>query len=323
MIIGDDMSKRYYFNNTDIFSIIDELYPMSINNSLDHNSFNNDNLNRLVDRIEDILEDVKIQDIEEDKKNLEDMEFLSSQANDKLKEIFANPDNLVFGNGGMADVILDTNHFYCRFPNLDSHFLPLSWNSDLEKLNNWPHNNAGKILLLVLNKRENNPIFKDIDSSNPDSNFRYEIPIEYFAGYYDRDRQEFIPNEKFLLEHDYDEYYPIYHNPVPSILLNEPDIIQEFYYTMREFAYALANTSEGLSKKGYEGICNQYLTMIKKLRELQLQITPEFLSRLQNDTIDDTLKLLDELDDTLDKEIGYDDSGWENDWVQEDTSPKL
>lgn len=327
MIIGDDMSKRYYFNNTDLFSIIDEFYPISINGSLNHFSFNNDNLNKFIDRIGDILEDVEVKDIKEEKIDLDDMDFLSDQVNERLKSVFSNPDNLVFGNGGDSDIILDTNHFYCRFPNLDSHFLPLSWNSDLKKLNKWPHNDASKVLLLVLNKRENNPIFKDIDSSNPDSNFRYEIPIEYFAGYYDRDRKEFIPNDKFLLEHDYDEDCTIYHNPVPSILLNnEPEIIQEFYSIMREFAYAIINTNDGLSKKGYEGICNQYLSMIKRLRKLQMEITPEFLNKLQNDAVDDTLKLLDELEDreNLVQEASYDDSGWENDWnFEEDITPKL
>lgn len=321
------MSKRYYINNTDIFSIIDEFYPMSINGSLDHNSFTNDNLNNFINKIEDILEDVKVEDIEDKKKNLNDMYFLSEQVNEKLKEIFSNPDNIILGNGGMSDVILETGHFYCRFPNLDSHFIPLEWNDNLKKLNNWPHNNASKVLFLVLNKRENNPIFKDVDSNNPDSNFRYEIPIEYFAGYYDREKQEFIPNKKFKLEHDYYESFNIYHNQVPSTLLNnEPTIIQEFYSIMREFAYAVINSNDGLSKKGYEGICNQYLTMVKRLRELQIQLTPEFFSKLQNDAVDDTLKLLDELDDTndLSQEINYDDSGWENEWIpEEETKPTL
>ena len=321
------MSKRYYLNNTDIFSIIDEFYPVSLNNSLDHNLFNNDNLDNFIDKIDKLIEDVRIEDVTNESINLEDMDFLSNQVNEKIKGLFSNPDLLVFGNGGMADTILSSGHFYCRFPNLDSHFIPLSWNNDLNKLNKWEHNDASKILFLVLNKRENNPIFKDIDSKNPDSNFRYEIPIEYFAGYYDRDKQIFVENEKFKIEHDYDEDLTIYHNPVPSSLLKgEPESIEEFYRLMREFAYAVLNTNNGLSKKGYEGICKQYLTLIKNLKKLQLQFTPEYFSQIQNEVVDDTLKLLDELDSELEvnQEKGYVDSGWEDDWVpEEDTPPKL
>lgn len=321
------MSKRYYFNNTDLFSIIDEFYPTLNNGALDHNSFNNDNLDNFINKIEDVLEDVKVMDVEEETKNLEDLDFLSTQVNEKIKSIFSNPDLLVFGNGGMADTILESGHFYCRFPNLDSHFIPLTWNNDLNKLNNWAHNNASKILFLVLNKRENNPIFRDIDSKNPDSNFRYEIPMEYFAGYYDREKEVFVENPNFKLEHDYDESLTIYHNPVPSSLLsNEPEEMQEFIRLMREFAYVILNSSDGLSNKGYEGICNQFRTLIKNLRELQLHFTPEFFSQIQNEVVDDTLKLLDELDGDLEvsQDNKYVDSGWEDDWVpEEDTPPKL
>ncbi len=316
------MSKRYYFNNNDLFRIIDEFYPLSGSTELEANyeSFNNENLDNFINRIENVLEDVRVEDIEERVSNLDNLDFLSDQANEKLKCLFSNPNLVIYGNSSMANTMIEFGHFYCQTPNLDYEFLPLSWDSDLNNLNNWNHNGPHKVLFLVLNKRENNPIYKDIDSNNPNSYFRYEIPIEYFAGYYDPAKQVFIENKSFKLEHVYDESLTIYPNHTPSISLGkEPKEIQDFYKLVRDFAYAVYSSSDGLSKSGYEGICNQYLTLIEKLRELQMSFTPEYFSQLQNEMVDDTLKLLDELDQT-DNSLG---DSVEESKLPEDNTPKL
>ena len=107
MIIGDDMSKRYYVNNTDIFSIIDEFYPISINGSLNHFSFNNDNLNKFIDRIGDILEDVEVKDIKEEKIDLDDMDFLSDDDADadKTPDKDNDSDDTNSDDGGSGDIL--------------------------------------------------------------------------------------------------------------------------------------------------------------------------------------------------------------------------
>lgn len=316
------MSKRYYLNNTDSYSLVDEFFPLKggmLNQSLDPNSLTQENLEAFISRLSELIQDVRIEEEPDELKQLEDLDFLEEPAKGKLKELFSDPNLYIFGHGGNAETVFDSGHFYCRYSNIQSHFLGLDWDQSLDSINHWPHRDSKQILFLALNKNEINPIYQNISTGNPYSAFEYEIPLEYFAGYYDRDTKDFVINPNFKKEHDYNPNLTDYEIEIPNTYLT-PNEINDFYKIIRNIAWGIYKSSKGLSKKGYEGLCNQYIHFVEILRKQILIFNKDYFDKLYNQKIDTTIDLLNELD----KEETYDfsvDSGWEDDWEPEEENP--
>lgn len=312
--------KKYEFDSELYYKKLEELYPTTpglLVNTIDYNCFTEENLNKIMDVTKEIIDNPIIKEVEiEDKK--ENINIFNERTNETINEIFHDDNLIFFGHGGHAKEIIDTE-FKCRFSNLSSHFIPLDCtNESLELFKKWPHRNAEQIAVLALNKNEYNPIYKELETnSNYDEN-KYSISSDYFVGYYDSEKNEFIKNPNFKKRHDFDPECTIYQDESLQMSMSRidgPEVIQDYYKKLElinRIMFFSSNKSM-LDDIGYKKVCQKILYELKDLKELQNIITPEFIEEqrkkqeVQN-TYDDT-------DETWDSSDFDDDIDWGEEFI--------
>lgn len=318
--------KKYEFDSELYYKKLEELYPTTtrlLGNTIDYNCFTEENLNKIMDVTKEIIDNPIIKEVEiEDTK--ENINIFNERTNETINEIFHDDELVFFGHGGRAKEIIDTE-FKCRFSNLSSHFVPLDCtNESLELFKKWPHRNAKQIAVLALNKYEYNPIYKELETnSNYDEN-KYSISSDYFVGYYDSEKNEFIKNPNFKKRHDFDPECTIYQDEslqMSMTSIDGPEIINDFYNKLQLISRIMffSSIKSMLDDIGYKKVCQKILYELKNLKELQNKITPEYLQ-----------ELIDEYNKSKNSDNEYDNNisddwidDWGDDWGEEiSSSPK-
>lgn len=274
-------NKVYYFDYKKYVDTYQRLYPvMGAMMRLDYSSLTKENLDKLIDVLQSVIVDVKVKDKIIDGVSNEEITCLSEQAKSAFDELFSNSDLAFYGHSGNVDEIMKSGVFRCRYANLGSHFVSLSKNNkSLSKLNDWPHGGYKKIIILALNKYEYNPLYIARESKGSYDPDIYSIPIEYFAGYYDVEKQEFVANPKFKTTHEYNPNASIYQK---ELAYNGPitssSDVDEFMKSLKTIESILIVSSEnGLSINGLKEVKKQIIDLINKVYSLQETFTSNYL----------------------------------------------
>ncbi len=254
--------KAYYFDGSEFGDKLKETFPTDLMGEVSSNAYSEEKVLALLDLAKSTIENPKSREAVLDTLEKEDITCLPDKVKDKILSLFDDPDILIYGHGGAAGEILKSGKMKCKYANLESHFVPLSpTNQSLNNLNHWVHRDASQILIMGINRREFNPVFREEDK-------RYSISSDYFMGYYDRDKEEFVENPNFKKRHEYKEGKPSIELHVGGYYANRA------YAEDEEFNQVLRNLENinlimGLSKyvplnkEGIEDVSRQVSYFIK------------------------------------------------------------
>ena len=193
----------YYYDGSKFSELLEEKFPSSAFEGVSIDEYSEDKVNEMMETLSEVLLNPKSKIMELPERTRENITCLSEKVREQIMSLFDDEDLLLYGHGGNAKEILETGKMYCHYNSTPSHFLPLSQtNESLDNFNHWPHKDAHQILIMGINQREFNPLFKK------EENGHYSIPSEYFLGYYDRDLEEFVPNPEFKKRHEYKDEDP-------------------------------------------------------------------------------------------------------------------
>ena len=275
--------KRYTFDKDKFYELYDSLYKVNpgLYSELVIDCFTKENFIKVINGLQEILDNPKVTDVELPPVPREEITCFNEETNKKLNEIFSNKDLVFFGHGGAADKIIETE-FRCKYPNLPSHFVQLNQtNESLSKLDKWPHKECSKVAIMALNIHEFNPIYKENNAESIYDETMYSIPNEYFVGYYDKEKSEFIMNPNFKERHELDNERTIYQTPFSAFQVDGPDEAKEFYGLIRNISNILYFSSNNsyLDERGYKQVKEQVLHKIKELKKLQDIMTPEYIEK--------------------------------------------
>ena len=276
--------KQYKFNTDELFKTINEVYPTSASifySELNYKDFTKENLDKVVSVIKDIIEKPIIEDIPASVDSREVITCFGDKTNEIMNDIFNNPDLLFYGHGGNAKAII-ADEFKCRYPNLQSHFVSLSPNNEsLKKLKEWPHMNSKQIAIMAINKHEFNPLYKKREATSTYDTNVYSIENEFFVGYYDAEKDEFIKNPNFKERHDFNPDVTIYPDEMVKTnglfvdgLVEVQNIYKELDYLRRILYFS---SYFELDEIGYKKLEQQVLYRINEIYKLQEKITPDFI----------------------------------------------
>ena len=280
--------QRYKFDSDSLYSLKNELYKEipGLYPELVTECYTEDNLIKVINKIQEIIDNPIITEEEMPKVNKEEITCFDEETNKKLNEIFSNNDLAFFGHGGAGETIINTE-FKCKYPNLLSHFIPLSQtNESLSQFKAWPHKNCPQIAVMALNMHEYNPIYKPFKGEGSSGETLYSIANDYFVGYYDNDKGEFILNPNFKMRHEFDEECTVYQKEISVHAVSGPDEIVKFDKELGNIISILNSASNVtyLDEQGYKEVKEQILHKIKNLKELQDVITPEYIDKLEKKT---------------------------------------
>lgn len=281
------MEKVYCFNSDEFSEAIEKIYSVvGMYSHLEYSNLSMENFLKLKQILDDTINNPQLKEKVVRIKNEEEITCLPEQAKKVFDQLFDNENLCLYGHGGEAKDIIESEGFRCRYADLSSHFLPLEkTNNSLNLLNNWPHKNASKIAILALNITEYNPIYKQREARNTDDTDIYTIPNEYFVGYYDSKEKSFVLNPNFRVNHDYNPENTIYQNEkyFGRILPKTQDeTILEFFRILNKISNVLFFSSlMNLSKESYINVKKQVLNYMGKAEKLQNKFTPEYLENLK------------------------------------------
>lgn len=254
--------KAYYFDGSEFGDKLKETFPTDLMGEVSSNAYSEEKVLALLDLAKSTIENPKSREAVLDTLEKEDITCLPDKVKDKILSLFDDPDILIYGHGGAAGEILKSGKMKCKYANLESHFVPLSpTNQSLNNLNHWVHRDASQILIMGINRREFNPVFREEDK-------RYSISSDYFMGYYDRDKEEFVENPNFKKRHEYKEGKPSIELHVGGYYANRA------YAEDEEFNQVLRNLENinlimaiskyvPLNKEGIEDVSRQVSYFIK------------------------------------------------------------
>lgn len=269
----------YYYDGSKFSKLLDEKFPksMGIDSSVDFSLCSRQSIDEIMDSLKETLANPFMRQVEVLDSVRENITCLPDKVKDKIVSLFDDDNLLLYGHGGNADEILREGKMRCKYANIPSHFIPLSQtNSSLDNLNHWPHRDAKKILIMGIDRREFNPIYRREYNG-------YSIPSEYFLGYYDKELEEFIVNPLFKRRHEYRE-------EDPSIELHTGEYhARSLYSDQDNFQHILDNLTNinmilnlssylPLDQKGITGVAGQVLHLVKDTYEEVEKITPEAVS---------------------------------------------
>lgn len=268
---------------SDYLEILDEKYKIGGGNyhHIDYSLFTKENFDSVIDKLKDALYSSVEKESEIAEKEPEKIICFDEKTNKFFNELFKDEDLIIFGHGGAAEKIMESGEFRCRYANLGSHFLGLEkTNSSLAKLNSWPHMNCPQVAIMALNRREFMPLYYKRSSKSQYDTDNYSIPTEYFVGYYDASKGEFILNPNFKKRHELDPSLTLYYNEekfsYPSIA-NSDQNVRELYYELRRIGYIMYTAGETLDKKGFKQLEKQIEELMLKTYEYQSKLTSEYL----------------------------------------------
>ena len=296
----------YYYDGDEFLSVLDKLYSQAVSvNSLelkDLSLLNKSNLNKLMEVLKKVLSNIKVEQRDIYHQPNENLTIFRDMEDVKevFDSLFSNKDLMVFGHGGNALAIMESKEFRCRYANLDSHFVPLiHTNESLSQLFNWPHLGCKQIMILALNRREFNPIYKEREKISDYDTDIYSIPLEYFVGYFDAEKKCFIKNPMFKLRHDYDKSLSKYYIENHRYFSNQENIVKDFLDVLSTIRFLLIYSKIlSLDLRGIKNLEKQILELVNKAYLYQDKLTPDYL---------ETLKKADVL-------VGNNDDGFIHDW---------
>lgn len=194
--------KAYYFDDCEFEDKLKETFPANLMGEVSGNAYSEEKVLALLELAKSTIENPKSREAVLNTLEKENITCLPDKVKDKILSLFDDPDILIYGHGGAAEEVLKSGRMKCKYANLESHFVPLSpTNQSLDNLNHWFHRDASQILIMGVNRREFNPVFRKEDEG-------YSISSDYFMGYYDRDKEEFVENPNFKKRHEYKEGKP-------------------------------------------------------------------------------------------------------------------
>ena len=298
----------YYYDGSKFRELLDEKFPSSLFNGVSIDEYSEDKVNEMMETLNEVLLNPKSKIMELPETTRENITCLPEKVRDKIMSLFDDEDLLLYGHGGNAKEILETGKMYCYYNNIQSHFMPLSQTDEsLDNFNHWPHRDAHQILIMGINQREFNPLFKR------EENGHYSIPSEYFLGYYDRDLEEFVPNPEFKKRHEYKD-------EDPSIELHTGEFIGTCYYTSKQenfnrilqdfdnIGMLLSNSSYlPLDKKGIEDVSKQVSYFARDTYNQVKKLTPEVISNFKRSMASKTTSSNNHFDDLGDFDFTFDD----------------
>lgn len=278
--------ESYYYDSSKFRELLDEKFPTSVFSDVSIDTYSEEKVNELVGVLQDTLLKPKIKTMVLPDRIREDITCLPDKVKDKITSLFDDEDLLLFGHGGNAEEILKTGKMYCHYSNISSHFLALSQtNESLDNFNHWPHRDAHQILIMGINQKEFNPIFRKEDN-------KYSIPSEYFIGYYDRDLEDFIPNPDFKNRHEYVDEDPSLELHIgeykPLIVSAELEDFEQILGDFQSINVLLSATAYlPLDKKGITDVSKQALHFVKNIYQKTKKITPDVIKKYkENNTLD-------------------------------------
>lgn len=194
--------QAYYFDDDRFSDMLNAYFPIdptNIQETVDFRYFDHTKIDKLMLVLEEILRNEKVHNVNLEARKREKLTVLPVFVRRQIEKLFDNEDILVYGHGGAALDILKSGKMQCKYSDLASHFIPLEQtNESMDQLNHWPHKDASQVLIMGLNRRELNPIYKKDKETG-----KYYIPSEYFMGYYDRDQKRFFSNKNYVDKHRY------------------------------------------------------------------------------------------------------------------------
>ncbi len=297
----------YYYDGSKFSELLDEKFPSSIFDGVSIDEYSEDKVNELMETLNEVLLNPKSKIMELPERTRENITCLPEKVREQIMSLFDDEDLFLFGHGGSAKEILETGKMYCYYSSISSHFIPLSQtNESLDNFNHWPHRDAHQILIMGINLREFNPLFKR------EENGHYSIPSEYFLGYYDRDLEEFISNPEFKKRHEYKD-------EDPSIELHTGDFIgnhgctskqENFNRILRDFdtisLLLTISSYSSLDKKGIEDVSKQVSYFTRDTYNEVKKLTPEVISNFKQSIANNTASSNNHFDELGDFDFGDD-----------------
>ena len=297
----------YYYDGSKFSELLEEKFPSSAFEGVSIDEYSEDKVNEMMETLSEVLLNPKSKIMELPERTRENITCLSEKVREQIMSLFDDEDLLLYGHGGNAKEILETGKMYCHYNSIPSHFLPLSQtNESLDNFNHWPHKDAHQILIMGINQREFNPLFKK------EENGHYSIPSEYFLGYYDRDLEEFVPNPEFKKRHEYKD-------EDPSIELQTGDYINDSTAISKQeyFSRILQNfdnirlllsisSYSPLDKKGIEDVSKQVSYFARDTYNQVKKLTPEVISNFKR-SMASTTRSNNHFDDLGDFDFTFDD----------------
>ena len=298
----------YYYDGSKFSELLEEKFPSSAFEGVSIDEYSEDKVNEMMETLSEVLLNPKSKIMELPERTRENITCLSEKVREQIMSLFDDEDLLLYGHGGNAKEILETGKMYCHYNSIPSHFLPLSQtNESLDNFNHWPHKDAHQILIMGINQREFNPLFKK------EENGHYSIPSEYFLGYYDRDLEEFVPNPEFKKRHEYKD-------EDPSIELHTGDYINDSSAISKQenFSRILQNfdnirlllsisSYSPLDKKGIEDVSRQVSYFARDTYNQVKKLTPEVISNFKRSMASNTTRSNNHFDDLGDFDFTFDD----------------
>lgn len=274
----------YYFDDSKYSELLDEVFPTNPMNptaSISFSLYNRYTMDQIMDVLDRVILNPKTREVEACGRKREEITCLPDKVKNKIVDLFQDDDLLLYGHGGNAKEILETGKMMCKYCNIPSHFIPLSLtNESLSKLNHWEHRDAHQILIMGLDQREFNPIYRKEEKG-------YGIPSEYFLGYYDRDLEDFIVNPEFKRRHEY-------RDEDPAIELHPGEFYPDRFFCEQEnfntILGCLGNIGQilgiskyfPLDKQGLDDVEKQVDYLRKKIYDEEDKITPEVTAKFRN-----------------------------------------
>ncbi len=274
----------YYFDDSKYSELLDEVFPTNPMNptaSVSFSLYNRYTMDQIMDVLDGIILNPKTREVEVEEREREEITCLPDKVKNKIVSLFEDDDLLLYGHGGNAKEILETGKMMCKYCNIPSHFIPLSLtNESLAKLKHWEHRDAHQILIMGLDQREFNPIYRKEEKG-------YSIPSEYFLGYYDRDLEDFMVNPEFKRRHEY-------RDEDPAIELHPGEFYPDRFFCEQEnfniILGCLGNIGQilgiskyfPLDKQGLEDVEKQVDYLRKNIYDEEDKITPEVTAKFRN-----------------------------------------
>ncbi len=297
----------YYYDDSKFRELLKEKFPSSAFEGVSIDEYSEDKVNEMMETLNEVLLNPKSKMMELPERTRENITCLPEKVREQIMSLFDDEDLILFGHGGNAKEILETGKMYCCYKYIPSHFLPLTQtNESLDNLNHWPHKDAHQILIMGINQREFNPLFKR------EENGYYSIPSEYFLGYYDRDLEEFIPNPEFKRRHEYKD-------EDPSIELHTGDYINDHSATSKQENFnrilhdfdnirllLSISSYSPLDKKGIEDVSKQVSYFTRDTYNEVKKLTPEVISNFKQSMANNNASSNNHFDDLgdFDTELG-------------------
>lgn len=273
----------YYYEDDKYWDLLEALFPNDgFFGEVEFSKFSMDSIDKIMECVSEIICNPKGRKEKLEDRVREKITCLPFGVRRHIERLFDNPDLLIYGHGGRADEILKSGKMYCKNADIGSHFISLEQtNESLEKLNNWPHKGCDKILIMGLNRREFNPIYKEDGD-------RYTISSDYFLGYYDNTFKRFVPNPKFKSEHNYVigdevevELYPRDLGSYP--LFSDQENFNQVLLNLATIGKLLTFSKiVPLDERGINNVRKQLLFKMNKTYEEAIKITPEVVSAYRN-----------------------------------------